>query len=85
MWKSGPALRLWIREDRDQKLDAEELARLGGSMREMSDVAVGGIVLSCINFRALEAKPQIEAAVGVPVVTSNSAVVEAILSRGLAS
>lgn len=54
-------------------------------MREMSDVAVGGIVLSCTNFRALEAKPQIEAAVGVPVVTSNSAVVEAILSRELAS
>src|SRR5215469_10861200 len=40
-----------------------------------------GLFVSCTNFRALEAKPQLERALGVPVVTSNSAVIEAIRRR----
>jgi maleate isomerase len=40
-----------------------------------------GLFVSCTNFRALEAKAQLEQAFGVPVVTSNSAVIEAIRRR----
>lgn len=40
-----------------------------------------GLFVSCTNFRALEAKPALERAFGVPVVTSNSAVVDAIRHR----
>lgn len=39
------------------------------------------ILVSCTNFRALEAKPMLEDAFGVPVVTSNSAVLDAIRRR----
>lgn len=39
------------------------------------------LVVSCTNFRALEAKPMLERAFGHPVVTSNSAVLEAIRLR----
>lgn len=51
------------------------------ALREMQGLEVDGIFLSCTNFRSFEAKEQIEAQAGVPVVTSNSAVVDAILSR----
>lgn len=47
---------------------------LAGSVFDM-------ILVSCTNFRALEAKPMLEEAFGVPVVTSNSAVLEAIRRR----
>lgn len=40
---------------------------------------VDGIFVSCTNFRGLEAIPMIESALRLPVVTSNSAAVEAIL------
>ena len=39
------------------------------------------IFASCTNFRALEAKPALEAEFKVPVVTSNSAVIDAIRRR----
>jgi maleate isomerase len=37
-----------------------------------------GLFVSCTNFRAYEARAALQDAFGVPVVTSNSAVVEAI-------
>lgn len=39
------------------------------------------LFVSCTNFRALEAKPELEVLFRVPVVTSNSAVVDAIQGR----
>ena len=39
-----------------------------------------GIFVSCTNFRALEAKPMLEATLDRPVVTSNSAAIEAVLA-----
>jgi maleate isomerase len=36
------------------------------------------VFVSCTNFRSLEATPRIEAATGLPVVTSNSAVLETV-------
>jgi maleate isomerase len=39
------------------------------------------LAIACTNFRALEAKSRIEIAAGIPVVTSNSAVVEAARER----
>lgn len=39
------------------------------------------LFVSCTNFRALEAKPALEAAFNAPVVTSNSAVIAAIRRR----
>jgi maleate isomerase len=39
-----------------------------------------GLFISCTNFHALEAKPALEAALGLPVVTSNSAAIEAVLT-----
>ncbi|RLA53042.1 MAG: Asp/Glu racemase [Gammaproteobacteria bacterium] len=41
------------------------------------------LLASCTNFRALEAKPLLEDAFQVPVVTSNSAILEAIRRRFL--
>jgi maleate isomerase len=40
-----------------------------------------GLLVSCTNFRALEAMPLLEAAFRVPVVTSNSAILAAIRRR----
>lgn len=39
-----------------------------------------GLFVSCTNFRAYEAREALEAAFGVPVVTSNSAMIEALLA-----
>jgi maleate isomerase len=39
---------------------------------------VDGVFVSCTNFRALEAQDQLERQLGVPVVTSNSSVLDAI-------
>ncbi|MFA7438546.1 aspartate/glutamate racemase family protein [Castellaniella sp.] len=38
-----------------------------------------GLFVSCTNFRALEARSELEDTFGVPVVTSNSAVIDALL------
>lgn len=51
----------------------------------LADADFDGMFVSCTNFRALEAKPDLEALFGVPVVTSNSATVDAILRRAAAA
>ena len=45
---------------------------------KLAGVEMDGIFVSCTNFRAIEAKAALEARFGVPVVTSNWAVLEAI-------
>jgi len=45
---------------------------------KLAGASFDGIFVSCTNFRALEAREALEKAFGVPVVTSNSAVVEAV-------
>ncbi len=40
-----------------------------------------GLFVSCTNFRALEARPAIEKASGLPVLTSNLAAIEAVFER----
>lgn len=45
---------------------------------KLVDVDFDLLFVSCTNFRALEAKPALEAAFNAPVVTSNSAVIAAI-------
>lgn len=47
----------------------------------LAGVDFDGLFASCTNFRALDAKPLLEEAFGCPVVTSNSAVIEAIRER----
>jgi maleate isomerase len=47
----------------------------------LADLSFDLLFVSCTNFRSLEAKPGLEASFGVPVVTSNSAVIEAIRRR----
>ena len=48
---------------------------------KLKGVEMDGLFVSCTNFRALEALPALEAALKVPVVTSNSCVIEAIRRR----
>lgn len=48
---------------------------------KLKGVEMDGLFVSCTNFRALEALPALEAAFKVPVVTSNSAVIEAVRRR----
>lgn len=48
---------------------------------KLKGVEMDGLFVSCTNFRAVEAAPELEAAFGVPVVTSNLAVIEAIRAR----
>ena len=48
---------------------------------KLAGVEMDGIFISCTNFRALEAAPELEQALGVPVVTSNLAVIEAVRGR----
>lgn len=44
----------------------------------LGGVEADGVFVSCTNFRALEALPQLEYELSLPVVTSNSAVLEAV-------
>jgi maleate isomerase len=46
--------------------------------RSVYGLDIDGIVVSCTNFRALEAKAAITMETGLPVITSNSAVLETI-------
>jgi maleate isomerase len=48
--------------------------------RKLDGQKYDGIFVSCTNFRALEAKQALEQKFGVPVVTSNSAVLDHIVS-----
>jgi maleate isomerase len=42
---------------------------------------IGAVFASCTNFAAMEARPEIAARLGLPVVTSNQAVLAAVLDR----
>lgn len=44
----------------------------------LGPVDADGVFVSCTNFRALDALPRLEEELGLPVVTSNSAVLEAV-------
>ena len=44
----------------------------------LNGVKAEGVFVSCTNFRAFEALPMLEEALALPVITSNSAVLEAI-------
>jgi maleate isomerase len=57
----------------------EEIA--GIVAERFAGVDCDAVFVSCTNFRALEAAPAIEAALGRPVVTSNLAVIEAVELR----
>ena len=48
---------------------------------KLEGIGMDGLFVSCTNFRALEAVPALEATFKVPVVTSNSAVIEAVRRR----
>lgn len=48
------------------------------AVERFADVPVDLLFVSCTNFRALEAAAEIERALGVPVVTSNQAALEAV-------
>lgn len=50
-------------------------------LTEIRGVRIDGIVISCTNFRALDARPEITAQTGLPVITSNSAVLDTIERR----
>lgn len=51
---------------------------LAFARKSLAGLDFDSILVSCTNFRALEALPALEAAFKVPVVTSNSAVIEEI-------
>jgi maleate isomerase len=48
---------------------------------KLRGVTMDGLFVSCTNFRALEAREELERTFGVPVVTSNSCVIEQIRAR----
>ncbi|WP_320178922.1 aspartate/glutamate racemase family protein [Roseovarius pacificus] len=47
----------------------------------LSGTKFDGLFVSCTNFRAYEAREALQSAFGVPVVTSNSAAIQAVLAR----
>lgn len=51
---------------------------LAFAQKSLAGLSFDSILVSCTNFRALEARPALEAAFKVPVVTSNSAVIDEI-------
>lgn len=51
---------------------------LAFATKSLAGLSFDSILVSCTNFRALEAKASLEAAFNVPVVTSNSAVIEEV-------
>lgn len=57
-------------------MDPEKIA---GFVRERIDDAHGAVLLSCANVRAFEAAEQLEREIGRPVVTSNQAMLWAVL------
>jgi maleate isomerase len=64
--------------------DAKEAAlmtpqRIAGIVREQIGPDIGAVLLSCANVRAFEAAAELEAALGLPVVTSNQATLWAVL------
>jgi maleate isomerase len=59
------------------RVDPEDIVRFAANT--LQDARVDAAFASCTNFRAVEAIGGIEAALGVPAVTSNQAVLEAVL------
>jgi maleate isomerase len=57
----------------------EDIVRF--AKEKLKGVSFDTLFVSCTNFRALEAKPALEKEFGVPVITSNSAVVDTIKQR----
>ena len=57
----------------------ERIIRFACECFEPSSVNL--LFVSCTNFRAVEARPRIEELLGVPVITSNHAALEAVLGR----
>jgi maleate isomerase len=61
--------------------DVEPQRIVDFAVESFSDSDIDLLFASCTNFRALEAREQIEEALGVPVVTSNHAALEAVLDH----
>jgi maleate isomerase len=61
------------------EVEPDRITRFASERFEGSDIDL--LFASCTNFRALEAREQIQAALGVPVVTSNQAVLAAVLDE----
>ena len=59
--------------------EPEQIVRF--STEKLQGLSFDTLFVSCTNFRALEAKPALEATLGVSVITSNSAVIDAIELR----
>ena len=57
----------------------EKFRGAGASRVNLRGAAVDLVFVSCTNFRAFEAREQIERELGVPVVTSNHAALEAVV------
>jgi len=53
---------------------------VGFAKGRLAGHAFDALFVSCTNYRAYEARPMLEDAFGVPVVTSNSAVIDALLA-----
>jgi maleate isomerase len=65
------------------EVDPERIVALALEHFEGADIDL--LFASCTNFRALDARVGIEQALGVPVVTSNSAALDAVLDHLSAS
>ena len=61
------------------EVDPDEVVAF--ARRTVQGVPVDLVFASCTNFRAVDALPAIEGALGVPAVSSNQAVLEAVLQR----
>jgi maleate isomerase len=59
--------------------EPEQIVRF--ATEKLRGLSFDTLFVSCTNFRALEAKPALEAAFGISVITSNSAVIDAIEHR----
>ena len=60
-------------------MEPEQIIRF--AREKLHGLSFDTLFVSCTNFRALEAKSALEAAFGISVITSNSAVIEAIENR----
>jgi maleate isomerase len=60
------------------RMEPQQIAEF---VRRHIDSSIGAVLLSCANVRAFEAAAQLEAAIGVAVVTSNQAMLWALLNQ----
>lgn len=65
----------------DQLADPTPKEIIEFAVAKLQGLDFDGVLIPCTNFRALEAKAALEETFGVPVVTSNSAIIESIESR----